>query len=170
MAMFAAVKQSYYCIIMINISSILHLLRRSWLTDFLVSWVNTLLGMGTQSACSELGAFMIYLRIVSSPMNNRFIFSPPQRRKQWVYTLPDTNWLGWVSPYLLVLREQMRIRDFRAFDWFPGHQESPLKIDTKRSCSWFGNRNGVGRCWWWGIVHAAPYCSEQFGRIPWAWS
>ena len=94
MATFAAVKQSYYRIIMINISSILHLLRRSWLTDFLVSWVNTLLGMDTQSACSEVGAFMIYPRIVSSPMNNRFIFSPPQRRKQWVYTLPDTNWLG----------------------------------------------------------------------------
>ena len=94
MATFAVVKQSYYHNIMINISSIRHLLRRSWLTDFLVSWVNALLGMDAQSACFEPVTPVIRQSVVSSPMNHRFTFFPSQRRKQWVYTLPDTNWLG----------------------------------------------------------------------------
>ena len=74
---------------MINISSLLHIWQLSWLTDFLISWVNALLEICVQDSHPEQVVPAVQPDIVSWDEN---ILS--QSWNQGAYILPDLNWLG----------------------------------------------------------------------------
>ena len=82
-------KEYFYQIIMINISSLLHIWQLSWLTDFLVSWVNALLEICVQDSHPEQVVPAVQPDIVSWDEN-----IPTQSWNQGAYILPDLNWLG----------------------------------------------------------------------------
>ena len=77
---------------MINVSSLFHLWQHSWLTDFLVSWVNTLLGIEAYSQL-EQSASVICQDVVPSYGNHKLTI-PSKRRDRWANTLSDALWLG----------------------------------------------------------------------------
>ena len=81
----------FYRIIMNNISTLFHLLQHSWLAVFLVSWVNSLLGMDVQGSRSKRITPEMALDVVSA---YAVLLSIPMNKHRGAYTLPHAVWLG----------------------------------------------------------------------------
>ena len=81
----------FYRIVMNNISTLLHLLQRNWLAGFLVSWVNSLLGMGVQSSRSKRIPVGITPGVVSA---YAVLLAIPMDKHRWACTLLPAVWLG----------------------------------------------------------------------------
>ena len=88
--MFAA-KLFFNRIIMINISSILHLLTCNWLVEFFICWANCLVGLqGTVCQDPEQRASAICLDRISPCV----VIPPVHGRDRRAYTVPDAGRLG----------------------------------------------------------------------------
>ena len=90
MVMFAA-NLFFNRIIMINISSILHLLTCNWLVEFFICWANCLVGLlGNACQNPEQRASAICLYHISPCV----VIPPVHGRDRWAYTVPDAGRLG----------------------------------------------------------------------------
>lgn len=74
-----------------NISTLFHLLQHSWLAVLLVSWVNSLLGMGVQGPRSKRKTAEMAHDVVSAYAD---LLAIPMNKHRWAYTLPHAVWLG----------------------------------------------------------------------------